>query len=596
MKISTRIIVLIVLSVILTSISLSMFSIYALNQSGKKEIALIEKLRSKHINKIKENGKKQVKAFRNELLKNKKEYLKSHIDLAISALKTYLKEYQNISETEKHSGALELMRGLRYGPELKDYIFINDMNAKSVMHPYKPQIEGKDFSNFKDAKGKKHVVEMVDVCKKNEQGFVVYYWPKYGSDQAQPKLSFVKLFKKWNWIIGSGVYIDYIDAKVSLKQAGFDNQVKQASNEMQKQLNLIKAKIEKDINKLIIFIILITLLVLFISLIFFYFCTKSKLMKPMEELVDFAQSLSGNDFSKELKIQQKDEIGILAESLNKMKNNLQIRNIKIKENMSDMNEILTYIELVTEKIVPRSDQVFESSKSLSDGTSAQVESLEKISNAIIEISMQTKTNAENANQANLLAQEATKVAEQGDQQMKAMVKAMERISDASKDIARIIKTIDGIAFQTNLLALNAAVEAARAGQYGKGFAVVAEEVRNLAGRSALAALETTELIEDSIDKIINGTEIATKTSTSLKKIVNETIHVTELIGKIAVSSKEQASGISEVNNAISQIDSITIQSADSAVKTANTTQKLAEQTSHLQQTLSRFKMKNASEI
>ena len=180
-----------------------------------------------------------------------------------------------------------------------------------------------------------------------------------------------------------------------------------------------------------------------------------------------------------------------------------------------------------------SKNVSESSIALSQGATEQASSVEELSSSLEEVSAQTKLNAQNANRANDLTAKAKTEAAVGNDHMIEMLDAMKEINVSSTGISKIIKVIDEIAFQTNLLALNAAVEAARAGQHGKGFAVVAEEVRNLAARSAKAAKETTDMIEGSINKVNDGTEIANRTAEALTKIVETVTEVAELVEKIA---------------------------------------------------------------
>ena len=193
----------------------------------------------------------------------------------------------------------------------------------------------------------------------------------------------------------------------------------------------------------------------------------------------------------------------------------------LNNSLNSLNSMLTQVRTASGQVNIGSSQVSESSQSLSQGATEQAAALEEITSSMTEMASQTKQNAENANQANQLAIDARDNAESGNTQMQQMVTAMEDIDESSQGISKIIKVIDDIAFQTNLLALNAAVEAARAGVHGKGFAVVAEEVRNLAARSANAAKETTTMIEDSLKKVSQGTNIAQSTAESFKSYCNK---------------------------------------------------------------------------
>lgn len=262
--------------------------------------------------------------------------------------------------------------------------------------------------------------------------------------------------------------------------------------------------------------------------------------------------------------------------------------------LDGLNTALTNVKQVAQSVAGGARQVSDTANALSQGATEQASSLAQISSEMGRITEQTGQNAQNAEVANELANTARENAVKGDGMMADMVNAMGEIEHSSQSIRKIIKVIDDIAFQTNLLALNAAVEAARAGVHGKGFAVVAEEVRSLAARSAKAASETTEMIEDSINKVEQGTEIATRTAGALKDIVSDVGKVSELVAGIASASDEQSRGIKTIDESLSQIDKVTQTNTASAEESAAGSQDLARQARELQDRLSGFNLKEPS--
>ncbi|MCT4607546.1 MAG: methyl-accepting chemotaxis protein [Marinisporobacter sp.] len=303
---------------------------------------------------------------------------------------------------------------------------------------------------------------------------------------------------------------------------------------------------------------------------------------PVEELVEEAKKIADGDLDVNIKNTSKDEIGILAGAFKQMAKN--------------MNVALNDISTAAEQVAGGSKQVSDSSIALSQGATEQASSIEELTSAIEEISSQTEYNAQNANEANDLAENAKMNAIQGNEQMNHMLKAMDEINDASANISKIIKVIDEIAFQTNILALNAAVEAARAGQHGKGFAVVAEEVRNLAARSANAAKETTTMIEGSIKKVEGGMKIANETADALNEIVGGVTKVASLVNNIAIASNEQATGITQINQGISQVSVVVQTNSATAEESAAASEELSSQAEMLNDTVSRFKLKKNKQL
>lgn len=237
------------------------------------------------------------------------------------------------------------------------------------------------------------------------------------------------------------------------------------------------------------------------------------------------------------------------------------------------------------QITSASDQVASSSSSLAQGASEQASSVEEVSATLEESTAINNQNTDNARQADILAKNANDSARAGYEKGEQLSTSMHSITDSAAKISGIIKAIDQIAFQTNLLALNAAVEAARAGEHGLGFAVVADEVRNLAQRAASAAKETSTIIEEVVEQIKEGNEIALATHTSFQDIVEQSKKVSDLIGEISIAGKEQSEGMGQINQAMGQVDQVTQQVAANSEEAAAAAEELNAQATSMMDTV-----------
>ncbi len=394
---------------------------------------------------------------------------------------------------------------------------------------------------------------------------------------------------------------------------GLDSDLKQ--NVILGTLN-VYVPMQKTIAELRMFalgiVINIIILLMLVAAILYFFINRA-VTTPIKKAMLFVQQISQGDLSGNLHFQQRDEIGILAESMNIMVENMRVLaqaaerisggdlTVKfsvlsekdtlghsLKRMAEKLSQIISEIHLSASNVLSGSEQLSASSQAMSQGATEQASSLEEISSSMNEIASQTRQNSENATLASKIAGESRVSAEKGDLQTKDMVVAMNDISVASSNISKIIKIIDEIAFQTNLLALNAAVEAARAGKYGKGFAVVAEEVRNLAARSAKAAKETEQMIEGAVRKIEEGTSMASRTADALQEIVAAAGKVTDLVAEIAAASSEQAQGVSQITKGLSQVDQVTQQNTAHAEESASAAEELTGQAQMLLELVSTF--------
>ena len=256
------------------------------------------------------------------------------------------------------------------------------------------------------------------------------------------------------------------------------------------------------------------------------------------------------------------------------------------------NSVLNGIKESSYQLTTGAEQVAAASQNLAQGSTEQASAIEQISVSMKEIEEMSKNNAGYANDANNIVADTKNAAKLGSERMRDMKNAMNDINDSSEKISKVIKVIDDISFQTNILALNAAVEAARAGAHGKGFAVVAEQIRELAGKSADAAAETADMIDDSIRKVHNGNKLADDTSKALDDIVGGIDKVVNITGEITKASNEQANSIIQIDQAMSQVSQVVQTNSATSEECAAAAEELSSQSSSLRSMISKYKLNN----
>ena len=298
--------------------------------------------------------------------------------------------------------------------------------------------------------------------------------------------------------------------------------------------------------------------------------------RPLNRAVLLAQTVSAGDLTSRIEAGSKDEVGQLLDSLKSMNASLLQTVIEVRTG--------------TDAIATASKQIAAGNIDLSSRTEEQASSLEETASSMEELTATVKQNAENARQANALAEAASGVAARGGLVISQVVGTMGEINASAKQIADIISVIDGIAFQTNILALNAAVEAARAGEQGRGFAVVATEVRSLAQRSAAAAKDIKILIDNSVKRVEAGSLLVNEAGKTMHDIVNSVGRVTGIMSEISTAGQEQTAGIDQINRAISQMDQVTQQNAALVEEAAAASEAMQDQAAHLANAVSVFKI------
>ncbi len=483
-----------------------------------------------------------------QALQARKDATRQHVEVAHGILKAaYLQETSGkLGRDAAQALAKQTIAGLRY--EGTEYFWINDMHPHVVMHPIKPDLDGKDVSDLKDPNGLPLFKAFVAKVRDSGKGFVAYQWPKPGSDRPVDKISYVQGFEPWGWVIGSGIYVGDLQDAVRRQMAWMAAVVTGA---------------------------LLLAGYLFLS---FYRVMDGGLNETRRHL----RAMTAGDLTTSPSPWGQDEAAQLMLELRAMQESLRQMVLRVRRSSNE--------------IVHSSSEVASGAMDLSARTEQAAANLEESAASMEQISATVKNSAEHAGEAARVAAGNETVAGAGGQVMREVVQTMESIRQSSTRIGEIVGTIDSIAFQTNILALNAAVEAARAGEEGRGFAVVASEVRSLAQRSAQAAHQIKELIGGSVQQVNAGASVVNDAGAKMNEIVDGSKRVSGLLGEVADGSREQSLGIAQIGQAINELDRMTQQNAALVEQTAAAAAAMKDQANALAHEVDRFKLPAGLEL
>lgn len=490
-------------------------------------------------------------------------------------------EQGELTEEEAQSRAIDMLRAIRY--DKSQYFWINDMDARMVMHPIKPDLEGKHLGGVLDGNGEPLFINFVETARKHGSGFVDYTWPKPGSDETEPKVAFVQAFTPWNWVVGTGIYVSDLRAAI--------------------QTRLFELMLFCAAGMVVLLIAATTL--------------ANKITGPMKKMTLSMQSISAGDTNCSIEGQgRKDEIGDMAEALEILRTNTDERK-RLESSASEENAAREERQKKTDALIKQFRADAEATLQVVSSNATQMEGAAR---NLTDISVETSQQADLAGQAtdesssNVEAIAAAteemlasinEISSQIDQNGSIITDATRAASEtdekiaglaqAAQSIGEVISLIQDIAEQTNLLALNATIEAARAGDAGKGFAVVAAEVKEL-------AIQTSKATED-ISSQISGIQTRTDEAVAAIRLITERIgSVNETSTSIAEAMDAQntstneiagnihsaAEGTRKVKDVMSVVNEAVEQTNISATEVLSAAGDVASKADDMKQVVSRF--------
>jgi methyl-accepting chemotaxis protein len=511
------------------------------------------------------------------ILAERQEKAKHLVEIPYSLIARYqrLEAEGKLSRQEAQRSALEAVKTLRY--DESNYFWINDLRPTMVMHPVKSELDGQDLSGYKDPNGKALFTEMTAVVRNHGGGFVNYMWPKPGSTKPVPKLSYVKGFDNWGWVIGTGIYIDDVYA-----------------------LWWANARIAAVIG-------LTGLIVLFAVSTIISRSILGQLGGDPAQAAYVAKAIADGELTVAVTAVAGGDDSLLA-SMKRMRDELRTSIAQITNGVEQLASVTT-------EISGSARQMAQGADSQQSQTAQIAAAVQQMSSSVAEVSANSNHAAENARQAAGTARDGGHAVEDTVARMRRLTDSVAKIGrqiaelgKRSDQVGRIVSVIEEIAEQTNLLSLNAAIEAARAGEQGRGFAVVADEVRKLADRTTTATKEIAEMItaiqqdtqaavaamEEGTAQVREAVAAATTAGERLQQIIDGAEKGADMITQIATAATQQSRTTEEINSSINEIAKISQGFASGAEQSAKGCEGLSNLALNLQSLVAKFKLDDQS--
>lgn len=514
--------------------------------------------------------------LRSSLLNLKTNDTRHIVELGYSTLDYYYQKEASgeLSRQEAQAQAIEALKSLRY--DGNNYFWVQDDSPNMIMHALKPSLDGNDVSNVKDPNGKRLFVEMAKVARANGEGEVAYMWPLPGETEPTNKISYVKSFTPWDWIVGSGVYL--VDVKTAFEQA---------------------ALLPTLISLTVLLIVGLTI-----------FLVARSIIQPLAETNAAMDEIAAGDgdLTQRLYVNplHQDEISVMSNSFNRFIKKIEHIISQVSQATEHLKMLSTQLRQITEANIQTMDQQQGESHAVASAITEMACTATEIAKNAEGASGSTQKANEDATRGQKVVQEAVKSVRALAEEVQLASTAIDAVNDNSQSISGVLEVIRSIAEQTNLLALNAAIEAARAGEQGRGFAVVADEVRTLAARTQTSTEEIRGMIESlqvGTEKAVatmkvgeEGTKItvskAEQAGQSLESIVLSINSITEMNIQIASSAEEQSAVAQDIDQSINRMAQLISQAHSETERTNQFSSELEELSHSLAGLVSQFKTNN----